>query len=228
MSLDDADKSSECIWLEGPSELAIAAVGYFKKCKLNKEILSILDIGCGNGRDAFYFSDYLRCRILGIDISEEAVDIASNAALKAQKEDVKFQCCNFTELRGGKYDIVFSASVYHFLKKNERTEFRKMVMRTLKPNGLLFLSTLSVGDTEYYGKGTPVPEESNSFLYEFSPGESVYLHFCTREELVEDFAFLNIKGLYEHEDYDYSVKGPINYIPWILIGEYAGTSYNTA
>lgn len=223
MSLDDEDKSSESIWLEGPSELALAVVEYLQKCKLNNEILSILDIACGNGRDAFYFLDNLRCSVLGIDISEEAIDIASNASLKTQKEHVKFQCCNFMELKEGKYDIVFIASLYHFLKKNERKELRKTVMRTLKPNGLLFLSTLSVGDTAYYGKGTPVPEEPNSFLYEISSEDRVYLHFCTREELAEDFAFLNIEELYEHEDYDPRVKGPINYTPWILIGEYAGT-----
>jgi 2-polyprenyl-3-methyl-5-hydroxy-6-metoxy-1,4-benzoquinol methylase len=113
--------------------------------------------------------------------------------------------------------------VYHFLNKNERRVFRETVMRLLKPNGLLFLSTLSVRDTEYYGKGIRIYEEPNSFLYEYSPGKRVYLHFCTREELVADFAFLEIKELYEHEQYDPRVKGPVNYIPWILIGEYADT-----
>ena len=227
MSRDNEYGSDESVWLlllVEPSELATAAVEYLQKYKSNKEILSILDIGCGNGRDAFYFSDNLRCSVLGIDLSGEAIHFASNRALKLQKGNVKFQRLNFTELKEGKYDIVFTASLYHFLKKNEREEFRKIVMRTLKPNGLLFLSTLSVGDTEYYGKGTPVPEESNSFLYEHSAGNKVYLHFCTREELIEDFDFLNIKELYEHEDYDPRVKRPINYIPWIMIGEYTGST----
>jgi SAM-dependent methyltransferase len=223
MFWDNEYKSNERVWGGGPSELAIAVVKYLQKNSLNNTILSILDIGSGYGRDAFYFLDNLRCRIFGIDISEKAIDIASNVVLKAQKEDVKFQCCNFTKLKEGKYDIVFVSNLYQLLKKNERKELRETVVRTLKPNGLLFLSTLSVRDPEHYGKGTSVPEESNSFH------ERLYLHFCTREELIEDFAFLNIKELYEHEYYEPRATGEIHHhISWILVGEHVDTSDNTA
>lgn len=191
-------------------------------------MFSILDIGCGYGRDVFYFLDNFRCRILGIDISKKAIEIAldTDTALKTQKgDDVKFECCNFTELRDGKYDLVFISNLYQLLKKDERQELRKTIMRTLAPNGLLFLSTLSVRDPEHYRKGIPVFGESNSFQ------EKVYIHFCTREELIEDFAFLNIKELYEHEYYEPHANGEVHHhISWILIGvigKYVGTSYNT-
>jgi hypothetical protein len=42
---------------------------------------------------------------------------------------VKFQCCNFTGLKGGTYDIVVIASVYHFLRKAEREELRNTIIR---------------------------------------------------------------------------------------------------
>jgi len=182
-----------------------------------------LDIGCGYGRDVFYFSDNIRCRILGIDISRKAIEIASDTTFKTQKgDDVKFECCNFTELRDCKYDLVFISNLYQLLKKDERQELRKTIMRTLAPNGLLFLSTLSVRDPKHYGKGIPVSDESNSFQ------EKVYIHFCTREELIEDFAFLNVKELYEHEYYEPRANGEVHHhISWILIGKYVGTSYNT-
>jgi SAM-dependent methyltransferase len=222
MFWDNEYKSSERVWGERPSELAVAVVRYLQKRKSNNEILSILDIGCGYGRDAFYFLNNFRCRILGIDTSEKAIDIASTAIPKTQEKDVKFQCCNFTELKEGGYDIVFISNLYQLLRKNERKELRKTVVRTLKPNGLLFLSTLSVRDPEHYGKGIPIPEESNSFQ------DRVYLHLCTKEELVEDFAFLNVKELYEHKYYEPRVTGEIHHhISWILIGEHVGTSYNT-
>lgn len=223
MFWDNEYESNARVWGEKPSELAIAAVRYLQKGKSNNKILSILDIGCGYGRDAFYFLDNLRCRILGIDISEKAIDIASKAMLEAQKEDVEFQCCNFTELQEGKYDIVFISNLYQLLKRNERKELRNTVMRILKPKGLLFLSTLSVSDPEHYGKGIPVPKESDSFK------DRVYLHFCTRKELAEDFVFLNIKELYEHEYHEPRCTGEIHHhISWILIGEYASTLYKAA
>jgi cyclopropane fatty-acyl-phospholipid synthase-like methyltransferase len=200
--------------LEGPSELGIAAVKYLQASGPGKRPLGILDIGCGNGRDAFYLRDNLSCRVLGIDISRDAVNIARDRASRAKIENVEFQCRSYTELKAGRYDIVFTASVYHFLNKEARQEFRDVVKRSLKPKGTLFLSTLSIHDPEYYGRGTPVAGEPNSFR------NGVYLHFSTGEELEHDFSFLNIKALYEHEDYDPRVKGEVNYTPWILIGQH--------
>ena len=139
---------------------------------------------------------------------------------KFMSERVKFRCRRYTGLRAGKYDVVLCASVYHFLNREAREEFRKVVKSSLKPGALLFLSTLSVNDSEYYGRGTPVKGEPNSFR------DDVYVHFSTKEELIRDFDFVNAVELYEHDDYDPRVKGPVNYIPWIMIGVYAGAGDN--
>lgn len=213
----------ELLWLEkldGPSELGLAAVEYLKNNRPGSEKLDILDIGCGNGRDAFYLIASLNCDVLGVDISREAIDMAKTRAGEAKNGRVRFQCRSYTELRTGKFDVVLCASVYHFLNREAREEFREVVKRSLKPDGLLFLSTLSVNDSEYYGKGTPVKGEVNSFR------DDVYVHFSTREELIQDFDFVNVVELYEHDDYDPRVKGPTNYIPWIMIGAYAGARNN--
>ena len=222
MYWDNKYKSNGRIWGDGPSELATAAVEYLRKLKLNNEISDMLDIGCGYGRDAFYFQENLRCRILGIDVSEKAIAIASDAVPEAQKENARFQVCNFKELKKGKYDIVFTSNLYQLLKNDERRELRKTVMRSLKPNGLLFLSTFSVSDPEHYGKGVPVSGEPNSFQ------DDNYLHFCIRKELLEDFAFLKIKELYEHAYDEPRATGEVHHhILWILIGEHIGTPHNT-
>ena len=82
MFWDNEYKSSERVWGEGPSELAIAAVRYLQKYKSSNEILSIFAIGYVKTQMARYFLDNLRCRILGIDSSKKAIDIASNAILR--------------------------------------------------------------------------------------------------------------------------------------------------
>jgi len=186
---------------------------YLRGDKINDDMISILDIGCGYGRDALYFLGQLRCEILGIDNSKKSIDMAKKVV--TSRKNVNFQCCNFTELCKDSYDVVFISNLYQLLRRSEREELRRTVMKVIKPNGLLFLSTLSISDPEHYGKGVPIPKESNSFQ------DRVYLHFCTREELVEDFAFLSIRELYEHEYYEPRATGETHHhISWILIGEY--------
>lgn len=196
--------------------MALAAVDYLQRHNLNDGVLSMLDIGCGYGRDAVYYADNLDCRVLGIDVSEEAIRIASDMAREKQVENVKFQRADFAELSEHRYDVVSASNLYQLLRGNERKSLREAVMRTLEPAGLFFLSTLSVNDPEHHGKGAPIPGEANSFSFQ----QKAYLHFCTGEELVEDFAFLNIRELYEHEYDEPRATGEVHHhISWILVGE---------
>jgi 2-polyprenyl-3-methyl-5-hydroxy-6-metoxy-1,4-benzoquinol methylase len=92
----------------------------------------------------------------------------------------------------------------------------------LKPNGLLFLSTLSVRDPEHYGKGDPVPGETNSFH------DKTYLHLCTKEELIGDFDFIYIKEIYEHAFREPRVIGEAHHhVSWILAGEHVAAHQET-
>ena len=196
--------------------MALAAVDYLRRHNLNDSVLSMLDIGSGYGRDAFYYADNLDGRIMAIDVSEEAIRLASDMAREKQAENVKFQRADFAELAEGRYDVVSASNLYQLLRKDERKSLREAVVRTLKPAGLSFLSTLSVNDPEHHGKGAPIPGEANSFSFQ----HKVYLHFCTEEELIEDFAFLNIKELYEHEYDEPRATGEVHHhISWILVGE---------
>lgn len=214
MFWDDQYRRNERVWGEEPSELAVAAVKYLQRHRPNDEILSILDIGCGYGRDAAYLLENLRCKVLGVDISEKAIDIASSAVRKRHEGNVRFQRANFAELREGKHDIAFASNLYQLLRKDEREEFQTMVGRTLKQNGVLFLSTLSVRDPEHQGKGIDISRESDSFL------DRVYLHLCTREELMDDFGFLGIRELYEHEYREPHATGEVHHhISWILVAK---------
>ena len=209
-------RESGRLWGEEPSELARAAVTYLKDSRAKAGTLNILDIGCGYGRDAFFYADNLDSKILGIDLSEKAIEIALNTASEARRENIEFRRCDFADLDTGGYDVVSASNLYQLLRGNERKTLRETVMRTLKPGGLFFLSTLSLNDPEHHGKGDPIPGEANSFSFQ----QKTYLHFCTREELTEDFAFLDIKELYEREYYEPRATGEVHHhISWVLAGE---------
>ncbi len=218
MHWDDEYGKNKRLWGENPSEPARAAVAFMKNHGAKDGPLSILDIGCGYGRDAFFYADNLDCEIMGIDLSKKAIEIASKTAIEERNETVRFRRCDFAEFEHGEYDMVSASNLYQLLRQNEREALRKAVMRLLKRGGLFFLSTLSMNDPEHHGKGAPVPGEPNSFSYQ----DKVYLHFCTEEELAADFAFLEIAELYEREYEEPRANGEVHHhISWILIGEMA-------
>ena len=213
-------RSNKQLWGAGPSELAVAAVAYLQGSQYGS--LSILDIGCGYGRDVFYYTANLRCRAIGIDISEQAIELASEAAINRPNSGEEFRRADFKDLGEGQYEVVSVSNFYQLLEKSDRKALRETIRSVLSPSGLLFLRTLSVNDPEHYGKGVPLEGEPNPFR------DRAYLHLCTREELAADFSFLNIKELYEHEYDEPRATGETHHhISWILIGENAGASSGT-
>jgi hypothetical protein len=94
-----------------------------------------------------------------------------------------------------------------------RARFRVAVRGHVAPGGLVFISTLSVADPQHYGRGDPVPGDADSFV------ERTYLHFCRREELARDFAFLEIERLDEIVYHEERPGSPAHdHVSWVLIG----------
>lgn len=220
MSWDNDYRNHKHVWADAPSELASFMVDYLQQIRPHIVEVSILDIGCGYGRDALYLSQHIDCRILGIDSSKEAIEMAIRNLSNNIAGDIEFRCCNLTELGRSrdKYDIVFISNLYQLLRSLQRIELQEIVRRVLQPGGLLFLSTLSVNDPEHCGRGTPIAGEVNSYLED---RYHKYLHFCTREELEDDFGYLSIKKLIEREYLEPRANGETHHhISWLLAGEY--------
>lgn len=204
------------VWGNGPSELGGIAVEYLRKPLGDNRLLRVLDLGCGYGRDSIYLSQSLGCEVCGIDASGEAIRMGQKLA--AGIGGVDLRCCDFMRLDEGSYDAVFVSNIYHFFNREERRMFRHIVKSHLDKSGLLFLSTLAIGDPQDYGRGTPVSDDPGSFV------DRLYLHFSTRDELVEEFSFVNIRELYKLEYDEPHSNGEVHHhISWILIGELAAT-----
>jgi len=213
MTWDNIYRNQQHIWGQRPSALAAFTCHYLQGVKSSSKTIKILDLGCGYGRDATYLARNINCRILGIDNSSEAIEMARKALAADLESRVSFQCCDFRQIPEGKFEIVFASNFYHLLKMKERQAFRNTIKWSLKPGGMLFLSTLSASDPEHFGKGKPVENEANSFH------DQRFLHFCTREELERDFSFLTIRELSEHEYYEPRSNGDVHHhILWILLG----------
>lgn len=212
MQWDSTYKADKLVWGDRPSELAVFALKCWKEADSSVKALEVLDVGCGYGRDAVFLARNIGCSVLGIDNSAEAIALAQRRLVQA-KDGVRFQCCDFRQMADSQFDVVFASNLYHLLADEDRKAFRELVGRVLKSGGMLFLSTLSTGDPQHFGRGEPVPADENSFW------DDKFLHFCTRRELERDFGFLTIEQLYEHEyDEPHSGKETHHHISWLLMG----------
>jgi len=232
---DDTYRDGGRPWGESPSELAAVAV---ERLKAGAGAgLSIIDIGCGYGRDSRYLSRELRAAVLGVDPSPEGVAAARASALRGaeagagvaaagsaeSKPAVEYRCAGFEEIarevrQGSRaaFDVVFASNLYQLLGPSQRAGFRRALGALLSPAGLLFLSTLSTNDPQHYGEGEPVPGERDSFT------RPVYLHFCREKELREDFSFLSVEELREREyDEPHADGSAHHHVSWILVGRRA-------
>jgi cyclopropane fatty-acyl-phospholipid synthase-like methyltransferase len=212
MSWDSTYQDHQHVWGDRPSELAAFACRYLQG-KSAEKAMEILDIGCGYGRDALYLARSIDCRILGIDNSDKAIEMANKALARDLEPRVRFECCDFNRIDGGQFEIVFASNFYHLFKAEDRENFIDTIKKKLKSGGILFLSTLSNKDPEHFGKGRRIETEENSFQ------DEKFLHFCTRKELKKDSSFLDIKGLLEREYYEPRSNGEVHHhILWILVG----------
>ncbi len=98
---------------------------------------SIVDIGCGSGRDLKYFKD-LGYKAVGIDASEKLCEIARKYS------GCKVECCDFLTWNPPEvYDAFWAnASLLH-LKENEILEFFASKTKFLKEGGVVFFSMKS-------------------------------------------------------------------------------------
>lgn len=104
----------------------------------NSTGLNILDLGCGDGNSAVFFTQYFSgCRYSGLDTSTESIRQAESRGVEG---------CSFFHYDGFAipfadelFDVVFIACVLHHVDRKRHVELLAEVKRVLKPEGRLYL-----------------------------------------------------------------------------------------
>lgn len=98
------------------------------------EHASILDLGCGSGRDALAFKNFGH-QVEAIDYSEELVGKA------CQLTGLPVQLGNFYELSAqGKYDGIWACASLLHCERDKLSDVLQRILRALKPNGVCYMS----------------------------------------------------------------------------------------
>jgi len=99
-----------------------------------KEMLTILDVGCGTGLNSEYLIR-LGHKVIGIDISDVAIKRYKARGFDAIRCDIK----NGLSFNNESFDLVFASEVLEHL--HDTAFFLCECYRVLKPKGILVLST---------------------------------------------------------------------------------------
>lgn len=100
----------------------------------------ILDLGSGNGQGAIKAAKVAK-KVTGIEIDHRIIEIAKKSALKKKLKNINFNVGNLEKkinFKNNSFDKIIFLDVLEHL--NERGQIMSEIKRTLKPNGLLFLS----------------------------------------------------------------------------------------
>ncbi len=94
----------------------------------------VLDIGCGKGRNTERLLDMGAARVLGVDISQSAIDIASERT----RPGLEFRCADVTGEVEGTFGCIFGRAILHHL--DYRGFLPRLYERNLLPGGtMLFM-----------------------------------------------------------------------------------------
>lgn len=150
---------------------------------------TVLDMGCGNGKNLRYIVEYF-CKFgIGYDISETAIDMARDLAGDVP---LQYQVQSISErlpLQDGSVQLVLDTTSSNALTTFQRTKFLSEVNRVLCPGGLLFTRALCLdGDTNAKNliKENPGPEQGMYVLSDTGITEKAF----TRDEIINTYSQL--------------------------------------
>ncbi len=151
-------------------------------------IVSVIDLGCGNGRNLIFLSNTFGMRGVGYDISREAI---SQAKKNSEGLPLSYEVRSITEplqVPNSSQTLVLDMMTSHFLINSEEVKQRDLlqdeILRVLKPDGWLFFKTFLLDEdlnAKRLLKDNPA-EEAGSYIH---PEIGVAEHVFTEKEIVE-------------------------------------------
>ena len=140
---------SKKLGVQEPSSFAVYAL------KMMSDGDSILELGCGNGRDSFFFADN-GIQVFALDQSKIVIN-----QIKKENINPRFICkdiLSVEEYFPYKIDHGYARFVLHALNQTEADKAIKIMGRMLPPSGIFFSESRSV-KSSLYGTGQALGQD---------------------------------------------------------------------
>ena len=122
-------------------------INFINDYKINKQD-RILDLGCGEGRDAIYLLEK-GYNVLAVDYSLSVIDMCNKLSSNKYKEHFK-QFDIIEDEAEEKFNYIYSIAVLHmFVLREHRNKFLSFIRTHLADNGRCLLCVLGDGQQNY-------------------------------------------------------------------------------
>ena len=140
---------SEKLGIEAPSSYSIKVLNFIKQRE------SILELGCGNGRDSFYFANN-GIRVIAVDQSKNIIN-----RIKKENKNPTFLCEDIIDIQENfnyKVNHCYARFFFHALNENEENSALRFIANILPINGYFFSESRSI-KSSLYGKGKSLSKD---------------------------------------------------------------------
>ena len=181
-----------------PSLFAQAVLSYILKKRGSSPVTeSLLELGCGNGRDSIYFARN-GIDVTAIDQVDEICQLQDKFVTCKNLSFIQEDFTDFPRYLPEKYDYIYSRFTLHSIREDEANILLKNVHDNLKAGGRFFIEVRSTND-DIFGKGVPVNGEKNAFIY-----NDHYRRFIHAPELRENHESKGFNVIYSEESRDFA------------------------
>ena len=117
---------------------------FYTFLKSKKITGSLLDIGCGNGKNTIFFQKK-GFNSTGIDFSKSAINICKKNA-KIEKENPKFKVSSALNYKSKeKFNVVIDCGCLHHIRRSFWNQYKKSFLNNLNVGGYYYIHGISHG-----------------------------------------------------------------------------------
>lgn len=170
---------------------------------------TLIELGCGNGRDSIYFSKN-GMNIIAVDQVKDEIDYLNG---KYKNENLIFVCDDFTNLiqsendliRNSNFDYVYSRFTFHSINEKKEDRTIQWIEDNLKKDGLFFLEARSLNDP-MFRRGKALSDSENFTTH--------YRRYMDLEKFTDKLESGNFRIEYSIEDNNLAVYKDDN--PYVI------------
>ena len=184
----DTEKYWDANW-EKAGRLPVS--NFAKRCYSQiekKNYTTLLDIGCGNGKDSLYFASK-GIRVTSVDFSGTAIEQLKRSIVKRGYSNIQAIKTDiiYLDLHDDVFDVIYANLSLQYFNDEITTQIFDKLFKCLKTGGMIFVKCKSTDDN-LYGKGKRIGRDM--FLH------GHIRHFFNKEymsEKLERFDILKIR-----------------------------------